>query len=380
LQLARHQGAVKNQFLAKLSHELRTPLHGILGLTRLLRDDAASAAPAARRLELVEASASHLLTLIDDLLDVSRIESGRLVLREEPVDLAALVREVGELHALRAHARGLGFETSVSLPSPCWVRADAARLRQVMHNLVGNAVKFTPRGGVGLRVERGATGGELRVTVRDSGQGIAPEDLAHVFEAFRQGRSADGQPAEGVGLGLTIAREIARALHGDITVTSERGVGSTFVFTASLPAADPPVAAPAPLPLQPGLKRALVAEDDDVNALIVGAFLAELGLEAERVVNGRAAVDAALRAQARPDVVLMDCTMPELDGWAATRAIRQAERDRGWSPVPIVALTATAGEADRRRCHDAGMDNVVTKPFTREQLVQALGALAPRPT
>ncbi len=375
LQLARHQGAVKSQFIARLSHELRTPLHGILGLTQLLRGDAAAASPQARRLELVEASAHHLLTLIDDLLDLSRIDSGRLVLRDEAVELGALVHEVAELHALRAHARGLSFDVAVRLPTPCWVRADGARLRQVLHNLTGNAVKFTARGGVTMTVEREGPGGRLVVTVRDTGPGIAAADLAQMFDAFHQGAPAPGRRAEGIGLGLTIAREIARAMGGDVTATSTPGVGSCFVFATPLADAAAPLPQAAPR-LCGALRRLLVAEDDDVNALIVDAYLAELGLDAERVADGRAAVEAALRAGARPDAVLMDCAMPVLDGWAATRAIRDAERERGWPRLPIVALTATAGESDRQRCRDAGMDAVVTKPFTREQLVQALAAVA----
>jgi signal transduction histidine kinase len=380
LQAARQQGEAKNQFVAKVSHELRTPLHGILGLTQLLRDDTAPGGPAARRLELVAASAEHLKTLIDDLLDLSRIDGGRFVLRARATELAALVREVGDLHAPRAQARGLTFECDVAMPAPCWVDADAARLRQVLHNLVGNAVKFTSHGGVALRAEYAPGAGTLRVTVRDSGRGIAADDLGRVFEAFQQGRDASAGPTEGVGLGLTIAREIARAMGGDVAASSDPGSGSTFVFTAQLPALEAPAAAqsaPRAQAARPDVHRVLVAEDDEVNALIVGTFLSELGLAVQRVADGRAAVAAALREGARPDAVLMDCTMPVMDGWDAARAIRDAEHQRGWPRVPIVALTATAGDADRRRCFDAGMDGVVTKPFTRDQLARAIGALAP---
>ena len=413
LQLANERSAERDRFLAKVSHELRTPLHGILGVARLMSLEAQEPV-ARRRLELIEASGTHLQGLIDDLLDASVIHAGRFVLRETDFELMAQIDQVAEVFALRAVDRGLGFATQLDLPRPCWVRGDAARLRQVLHNLLGNAVKFTERGGITLQASRTQAG--VRLTVRDTGPGMAAEELERVFQPFQQagvrplvdgigGRQmgtgtgvrqmangtgvrqmANGvgarQTADGVGLGLTIAREIALAMGGNVTAESTPGVGSVFHFEARLPAIETPVSAPVPdtsaVPVGPALpKLVLVAEDDEVNAMIVSAFLDTLGVRNERVADGQQAVQRALRDKERPDLVLMDCRMPVMDGLAATRRIRQQERALGLPRLPILALTAADGDADRAACLDAGLDAVIGKPFTREQLLQALRDAGP---
>ncbi len=373
LKLALRQSAVKTQFLANISHELRTPLHGILGLARLLHLEAHDSS-VARRVELIEASGTHLLSLINDLLDISRVETGRFAMRSESFDLAAQIDNVAEIYAVRAEEKGLIFNVTLALPRPCWVSGDPARYRQVLHNLLGNAIKFTQRGSVDLRVIRGEGPDVVRADVCDSGPGIGEEDLAHVFEAFRQSADASADPRAGAGLGLTIAREIAQAMGGDILARSALGVGTTMVFTARLPGAvaPRPVAAPAAVPAPAGPAagecRVLMAEDDDVNALIASSYLQHFGISVERVRNGKEAVRHALREMSRPDLILMDCRMPTMDGFAATREIRLQERAMGLARVPVVALTATAADSDRQQCIDAGMDDFLSKPYTQQEL------------
>ena len=370
LQLAQRQSAVKTQFLANISHELRTPLHGILGLARVLRFESLDSR-VARRVELIESSGLHLLALINDLLDISRVEAGRFVMRSESFDLVTQIDQVAGVYAVRAQETQLGFELVHAVPSPCRVVGDPARFRQVLHNLLGNAVKFTEQGVVRLTVAYRRDEGIVHCTVEDSGRGIAASDLPHIFDAFRQSEASPAsQPLDGAGLGLTIARDIAQAMGGDITVQSRIGIGSTFRFEARLPAA-PSVAErprPAPPPASPGGQRVLLAEDDDVNAMIAIAYLERMGLAIERVANGADAIEASLRLGDRPDLVLMDCRMPVMDGFAAVRAIRSQEAALGLSRVPVIALTATAADTERQLCLDAGMDDFLAKPYSAAEL------------
>ena len=379
LQLAKRQSAVKAQFLANISHELRTPLHGILGLARLLHLESRDTG-VRHRLELIEASGAHLLGLINDLLDVSRIESGYFSIRRERFDLVSQAGLVADVSALRARDKGLTLTLSNEFERPSWVVGDAARFRQVLHNLLGNAIKFTQRGSVELKLARGSEPGIVCVEVSDSGPGISNDAQEQIFQPFHQGNGNGSTMISGAGLGLTIAREIANAMGGDITVRSQIGVGSTFVFTALLPAL------PVELPLSEssakvpetatidhvGLRHVLVAEDDDVNAIVLGAYLEQAGVDFERVINGKEAARHALRETERPDLILMDRNMPVMDGLAATREIRAQERTLGLHRVPVIALTATATDEDRQQCIAAGMDDFLSKPFTREELVQVL--------
>lgn len=377
LKLALRQSAVKTQFISNVSHELRTPLHGILGVTRLLQLEARDRA-VTRRLELVESSGTHLLGLINDLLDISRIEAGQFAMRSERFELGAVVQNLADLYTVRAADKGLDFTLNLQLDPPCWVTGDPARVRQVLHNLLGNAVKFTEHGSITLTLMRDADSGRLCAEVQDTGPGIEASELVHVFEAFRQVGGAASRPFEGTGLGLTIARDIAQALGGDISMRSTVGVGTCALFTALLPTATPPEAEvePAKLDQLPaaaaGTCRVLIAEDDDVNAVIATAYLEHMGLTAERVKDGRLAVRQALRDTDRPDLVLMDCRMPTMDGMTATREIRNQERSLGLPRVPVIALTATTSDINRQLCLNAGMDDFMSKPYTREDLQRVL--------
>ncbi len=381
LTLARRQSAVKSQFLATMSHEFRTPLHGILGLTRLARAEHADPA-LQHRLGLIEHSGEHLLRLINDLLDVSRIESGRVELEEAPFDLSAELDELCDVYLVRCDEKGLEFASRIDLPSPCWVMGDVTRVRQVLHNLLGNAIKFTHRGRVELGVRR-RTDGPVELRVRDSGPGIAKEDLPHIFEAFWQAPEVQAERGAGAGLGLNIAREIGRAMGGDIEVTSERGRGAEFVLSLPMPAHSPPRGdeefADSLGDVQRALSNArmLLAEDNDVNALVIQAMLARHECVVVRVMNGAEAVRQAMAEGARPDVILMDSQMPVMDGLEATRRIRVLEMAQGLPRVPIVALTANTAEDDRKQCQQAGMDHFIGKPFTEAELVAVLGACLP---
>jgi signal transduction histidine kinase/CheY-like chemotaxis protein len=375
LKLALRQSAVKTQFISNVSHELRTPLHGILGVTRLLHLEAKDLA-VTRRLELIESSGTHLLGLINDLLDISRIEAGQFAIRSERFELGAVVQNLADLYTVRAVDKGLDFTLNLQLDPPCWVTGDPARVRQVLHNLLGNAVKFTQHGSITLTLLRDAESGRLSAEVQDTGPGIEASELVHVFEAFRQVGGAASKPFEGTGLGLTIARDIAQAMGGDISMRSTVGVGTCALFTAVLPAAAPPAAAPEPTTSEPlagtAACRVLIAEDDDVNAVIATAYLEHMGVDAERVKDGRLAVRHALRDTDRPDLVLMDCRMPTMDGMTATREIRNQERSLGLPRVPVIALTATTSDINRQLCLNAGMDDFMSKPYTREDLQRVL--------
>ena len=377
LKLALRQSAVKTQFISNVSHELRTPLHGILGVTRLLHLEARDRA-VTRRLELIESSGTHLLGLINDLLDISRIEAGQFAMRSERFELGAVIQNLADLYTVRAVDKGLDFKLNLQLDQPCWVTGDPARVRQVLHNLLGNAVKFTQYGSITLTLMRDAESGLLSAEVQDTGPGIEASELAHVFEAFRQVGGAASRPFEGTGLGLTIARDIAQAMGGDIRMRSTVGVGTCALFTALLPAAAPPEAKAEPakpdsLPAAgAGGCRVLIAEDDDVNAVIATAYLEHMGVTAERVKDGHLAVRHALREGDRPDLVLMDCRMPRMDGMMATREIRKQERSLGLPRVPVIALTATTSDINRQLCLNAGMDDFMSKPYTREDLLRVL--------
>jgi two-component system, sensor histidine kinase len=385
LRQSERQHTIKSQFVATMSHELRTPLHGILGLTRMLIDDVPN--PTHRtHLELVQRSGEHLLSIINHILDFSRIDAGHLQIDTQAFDLDALLEDVVNLTTVTARAKGLVLNGHIQLPKPCWVLGDAPRLRQVLLNLLGNAIKFTERGEIQLRAFRQSSTGQLVVQVQDSGIGIADDDLRAIFDPYRQADNAIGRAVGGTGLGLTISREISRAMGGDITCASVVGQGSTFEFSAML--------TPAPAPdgqarhTRPRLVKAqdpmsdtnavlngsvLLAEDNEVNALIVEAQLRQHGLVVEHARDGAEALRRLLDTQLpRPDLVLMDCQMPLMDGFEATRRLRTHETLNGLKRLPVVALTASAMAEDSARCLNAGMDAHLSKPFEDNDLTSIL--------
>ena len=372
LELVQRQSAVKSQFLGTVSHELRTPIHGMLGIARLVHVESSDEL-VKKRMELVESSGTHLLGLVTDLIDVSRVESGQMRIQRIPFDLRTEIERVADIYSLRAAEKGLAFTLDTQIEDSTWVDGDPVRLRQVLHNLLGNAIKFTQKGWIHLMVRVGPRPLEVHFEVRDTGIGIGEDDQELVFQAFEQlGARADSR-RQGTGLGLTIAHEIARLLGGGITLTSKPGFGSVFDFWVQFePATQPPFEGRHPSNLAAdGIEvcaRILLVEDNDVNALVAGAMLANQGHQVEHVSDGVEAVRRALREIDRPDLVLMDCMMPRMDGFDATRSIRAQEDAMGLPRIPIIALSAIIDEATGRQTLAAGMDDSLGKPFTNDQL------------
>jgi two-component system sensor histidine kinase/response regulator len=484
LATAREATQLKGRFLATVSHEIRTPLNGVLGMTDLLLGTDLKG----EQLEYAESikrSATSLLGLINDILDLSRIEAGKLKLRQVPFSLKTVVEETASLFALQARGKGLEFRLDIAPNVPAMVAGDPERLGQVLNNLLGNAIKFTESGRIGLTViliGESAAGSQVRFTVEDTGIGIGPEDQDRIFERFTQADTSNTRKYGGTGLGLAISKELVELLGGEISVESELGRGSKFWFTAALaktspreaspaskaanpvktpsvqagshikvtipspaaqspagtpvkvmlpaapsaagspvrvavPAAqsatgalgrtalpDPPVASGLPAgamvanlqstagsPAKPGAPaqqsgpkrdglanltaalrgqgaRVLLAEDNEINQRITVRLLEKMGLAVDAVANGRLAVDAV--SKKNYGLILMDCQMPEMDGFEATAVIRNRERNE--RHTPICALTANAMEGDRERCLAAGMDDYIAKPVSVEKLESAI--------
>ncbi len=389
LKEAQRNSTVKDQFLATMSHEMRTPLHGILGLARLVRHQLPPKpgvlAESREQLALITRSGEHLLGIINDVLDFSRIEAGKLHIAKEAFDLSSVIDDVLTLLSVTATQKGLPLNRLIDLPEPCWVMGDAPRLRQMLHNLIGNAIKFTDLGHITVGVERaggphhrGAGAEQVVFTIQDTGIGIPPDQQAQVFEAFHQADGSFVRRHRGSGLGLTISRELARAMGGDIVCTSTPGQGSTFTLTVPLAATTAPncvtvsASRPAPLHTESGdtlfAGRVLLAEDNAVNAMVAEATLNKLGLHVRHVEDGQQALDALQSPHHGFDLVLMDCQMPVLDGIEATRRLRCLEQAQGRARIPIIALTANVLGSDRDRCRAAGMDDHLGKPFSAEEL------------
>jgi two-component system, sensor histidine kinase len=369
LRLAQRQSSVKGQFLATMSHEMRTPLHGILGLTRALRERD----PSGDSLALIERAGEHLLTLINDALDFSKLEAGQVRLQPQVFDLATLIDDVVALSLPPAYEAGLTLTSRQHLPRPCWVYGDPARLRQVLHNMVGNAIKFTEAGSVTVVAKHNASRGRVRIAVHDTGIGIPADELPLIFEAFHQADGSFTRRFTGTGLGLTIARDLARAMGGDLAATSQPGRGSCFTVTIDLPQAEVDLPLDlAPPPVMGHLSgHVLLAEDNPVNALVAQAVLTKLGLTVELTENGEQALQAFCAKQ--PDLVLLDCHMPVMDGIEAARQMRQHEKTLGWRATPLVALTASALQGDRERSLACGMNEHLAKPFRDDELAAVLG-------
>jgi len=365
----------KTQFLANMSHEIRTPMTGVLGALGLVSSD--ELGPQQRELvEIATSSSEALLTVLNEVLDFAKIEAGNLELVNEPLRIHAVVASTIKLFAPLAQRRGLTLAADIDPAVPMRVKGDAARIRQVLMNLVGNAVKFTERGAVTVRVRRAADAAPASPTtvvfeVTDTGIGIPAEALPELFAPFHQVDASDGRRFGGTGLGLVISKRLVDAMGGGISVESEPGRGSTFRVALPLTEiageAESTTASAARAELA---GRVLLVEDNAINRETVHAMLHALGIGVVAAEHGQEALERL--AGESFDLILMDCQMPVMDGFSAAREIRERERARLAPRTPIIAVTAHALGDDSERCLQSGMDAYLAKPFTRDQLREAI--------
>ena len=366
----------KSQFLANMSHEIRTPLNGVIGVAQALAKTDLDPQQA-EMLALIQSSSQTLQTLLSDILDLARVESGRMEIQDEPFDLGRAVREAAQLYEASAHAKGLRFEVEIAPGAEAWVRGDVVRLKQVLTNLVSNAVKFTGSGLIALRAD--VTSDRLRFSVEDTGIGFDEQTRERLFNRFEQADGGITRQYGGSGLGLSICRQLAEMMGGALDCESTPGGGSTFFLTLPLRTAEAPVAAEAaddqPLvgDIIPTL-RVLIADDHPTNRKVVELILAQAAVELTSAENGQEALDAYRAGDF--DLVLMDMQMPVMDGLTACREIRLHEAAHALPPCPLVMLTANALPEHVAAAQAAGADRHLAKPIDAAALLDLVAALA----
>jgi signal transduction histidine kinase/CheY-like chemotaxis protein len=375
----------KSQFLATMSHELRTPLNGILGMSQLLLMPGCKPEDQREHARIILHSGQTLLTLLNDILDLSKVEAGKLELSRAIVEPEQIMHETMVLFTELAQLKGLTIETSWHGPAGQRYWSDPIRLRQMLSNLVNNAIKFTKHGQIGVtgKVEAAQDGSALLTfSVHDTGIGIAQDKQAQLFTPFSQVDSSTTRQYEGTGLGLSIVRKLAELMQGDVGVESAPGEGSRFWFSVRvevMPAEEEPRRDKRPVTQDSAVadtaalhpSRILLVEDNLINQKVMLSQLKKLGVQVDTADNGQAALDA-LQAGLKPDLVLMDCRMPIMDGLEATQRIRRLEEQTGAPRLPIIAVTADAFDEDRERCLAVGMDDFLAKPVSVNQLRSAL--------
>jgi signal transduction histidine kinase/FixJ family two-component response regulator len=370
---AERASRAKSTFLAAISHEIRTPMNAILGYAQLLRRDRSMSDAQQQKVDVILSSGDHLLTLINNVLEMSKIEAGKATLTMDTVDLGALLEGVRQMFAGLADSKGIELRFDLSSELPRVVHGDAGRIRQVIINLLSNAFKFTERGRITVRAtcERTVDGHRLAVAVQDSGPGIAQADLPNIFGAFQQ--LSLGARAGGAGLGLSIGRELARLMGGELTVASTVGVGTTFTFSfQAAPIAgarvsgDRPTGSPIAIVASRGGRKVLVVDDHAENRAMLNELLHSVGFETRMAADGEEAI--AVHDAWRPDLVLMDLRMPGMSGIEAVRRLRA-----GGATTTLIALTASWIEGTKEEARAAGVDDFLTKPFKDAELLHSVG-------
>ncbi|MSR46971.1 MAG: response regulator [Planctomycetes bacterium] len=377
LEEARGASRSKSEFLSNMSHELRTPMNGVLGLLQLVLDEPL-ADDVRHQLATAKDCAESLLSLLNDLLDLAKIESGHLELERAPFDLKNVCHTLDALFAEKARRQGITLTMRIDPAVPEWLVGDATRLRQILVNMIGNAIKFTAQGGVCVELalaERATEHLMLRARITDTGIGLTAVQASRLFADFVQADASITRRFGGSGLGLSICRRMAQSMGGTVGVESELGKGSRFWFTARFEARGEPITAlgdagaPPTWRAPPGA-RALLVDDNAVNRLVGQKIVSKLGLACEVAESGAAALSRLARE--RFDVVLMDCQMPGMDGAETVRRLRRGDEGVLDPRVPVVALTAQAMHGDREACLAAGMDGYVTKPLLVAELTAEL--------
>jgi signal transduction histidine kinase/ActR/RegA family two-component response regulator len=377
MSVAENAALAKADFLATMSHEIRTPMHGVLGTLELLSETGLNAEQS-DHLNTARNSSNSLLSLLNDILDLSKMEAGRMDLHVAPFSLWQTLVEVTRLLQAQANIQGITLWPSCAPGLPDLFEGDEMRIRQIIFNLAGNAVKFTMEGQVAIEIsgeQKSDLRWTLRVAVRDTGIGIPQDRIPQLFQDFFQVNSAASRRFAGSGLGLTISKRLAAMMDGSISVESELGRGSTFCFLVDLPQSEP-VAEAKKVPAEIATNRLfdahiLLAEDNVVNQKLAIHMLKRLGCRVTLAQNGREAVELA--EQLRTPIIFLDCQMPEMDGFEASRLIRSG---LDYKPV-IIALTANSLPGDRERCIQAGMNDYLAKPFLRKDVARLLDRYLP---
>ncbi|MFJ5535745.1 ATP-binding protein [Vreelandella titanicae] len=363
----------KSEFMAVMSHEIRTPLNGVVGMADLLSEEVKTTS-AETYLAALKRSAESLRAVINDILDYTKIESGRLDLDIQPFDLHQCIDQLCESYTLREPKAKVSFSYAIDPALPRYVLGDIARLRQVMMNLINNALKFTEEGFVKCQIKP-LGDDNILMEVHDTGCGIAEADQAQLFSAFSQVDTSMARRHEGTGLGLAICKRLVDAMQGEIGVNSQQGLGSRFWFTVSLPETEPLAIYQSGehLPAMPSHHHILVVEDNPLNQTVARVMLERLGQQVSVAENGQEALDQLKADHGRFDLVLMDMQMPKLDGTETTQRWRDYEAVHQLPKLPIVAMTANVMPEHRERCMQSGMDDMIHKPFTRDELHQVIG-------